>query len=324
MSNRLSIVADAAAFENWFAQPARPSIIVFGNEKGGSGKSTTAMHMIVGLLKRGHRVGSIDLDSRQASLTHYVQNRIQHAAEHANGLELPDHRRLNTPARLESNDNRTKAMRGFASAIEEMRDHDYIVIDTPGAETFLSHLGHVVADTLITPLNDSFFDLDVLIRLDAGGQKILGASAYAHTVLARAERRKELGGPPTNWIVMQTRRAHLESRNRRQLDYLLKELSKRIGFRLVPGLSERVVYRELFTQGLTVLDIDDHADSKQRMQGSSRRAAREEVNALIDLIPEPAPMTWPSQPRPSQQTPQAPSAGISDAVHIEDDTAIPG
>lgn len=289
MSSHLSIAPRPAAFENWFAQSTRPTIVVFGNEKGGSGKSTAAMHMIVGLLKHGCSVGSIDLDPRQASLTHYLQNRIRYAAQCDNSLELPDHRRLDAPAQLDSSDGRTQMLRAFASTIEEMHGRDYIVIDTPGADTFLSHLGHVVADTLITPLNDSFFDLDVLIRLDADGQSILGASNYAHSVLARTERRRDLGGTPTNWIVMQSRRAHLDSRNRRQLDYLLSELSKRIGFRLTPGLSERVVYRELFTQGLTVLDIEERTESLRRTGDHSRRAARDEVNALVRLVHETAP-----------------------------------
>lgn len=324
MGSHLSILPQPAAFENWFAQTARPSIIVVGNEKGGSGKSTAAMHMIVGLLKRRYSVGSIDLDTRQASLTHYVQNRVRYAAEQDGSLELPDHRRLDVPEHLDSNDSRNEALRNFASAIERMQGHDYIVIDTPGAETFLSHLGHVVADTLITPLNDSFLDLDVLIRLDAGGQNILGASAYAHAVLSRSERRKELGGPPTKWIVMQTRRAQLESRNRRQLDRLLEELSKRIGFRLAPGLSERVVYRELFTLGLTVLDIDEHMDANHRAENSSRRAAREEVDRLVSLVADPAPMTWPWRSQPSQQTSQGRSGEESGVAHAEDDKAIRG
>lgn len=291
MNVGLAISPQAAAFENWFAQTARPSIIVVGNEKGGSGKSTAAMHLIIGLLKQGHSVGSIDLDTRQATLTHFVQNRIRHAAQHDNGLELPEHRRLKIPENLDARESRDQVLREFAATIEGLQRRDYIVIDTPGADTFLSQLGHVVADTLITPMNESFLDLDVLVRLDAEGQNILGASAYAQMVLTRAERRRELGGPPPEWIVMQTRRAHIQTRNRRQLEDLLKKLSERIGFRLTPGLSERVVYRELFAQGLTVLDVDDKAPSVRRADDPSRRAARDEVNALVGSITGTKPST---------------------------------
>jgi chromosome partitioning protein len=278
--------AQAGAFQNWFAQTARPTVIVLGNEKGGSGKSTTAMHLIVGLMKRGHSVGSIDLDSRQASLTHYVQNRVRYAAKFGQSLELSEHQRVELQERTDSDTARDQVLRDLAEAIEGMQDCDYIVIDTPGADTFLSQLGHIIADTLITPLNDSFLDLDVLVRLDADGRNILGPSAYARMVLARASRRRDLGGPAPEWIVMRTRRAHLESRNRRDLERLLRQLGKRIGFRLAPGLSERVVYRELFTRGLTVLDVGDDATPAGRPTGASRNAARGEIHALVDLVSE--------------------------------------
>jgi len=277
MSSGFALPAQGGAFQNWFAQTARPAVIVLGNEKGGSGKSTTAMHLIVGLMKQGHSVGSIDLDSRQATLTHYVQNRVRYASKKVNGITLPEHKRIEMQERMESDAARDQVLRDLAEAIESMQDRDYIVIDTPGSETFLSHLGHIIADTLITPLNDSFLDLDVLIRLDADGRNILGPSAYARMVLARAARRRDLGGPAPDWIVMRTRRAHLESRNRRDLERLLGQLGQRIGFRLAPGLSERVVYRELFTRGLTVLDIDDDTTT-------SRDAARGEVGALVDMV----------------------------------------
>ena len=40
-------------------------LIVLGNEKGGSGKSTTAVHIAVALAHDGQRVGMVDLDGRQ-------------------------------------------------------------------------------------------------------------------------------------------------------------------------------------------------------------------------------------------------------------------
>lgn len=287
MRGGLAIASQAGAFQNWFAQPDRAAIIVVGNEKGGSGKSTTAIHLTIGLLKQGCSVGCIDLDMRQASLTHFVANRARLAAAREIPLALPELRRLDVPERIDGAEDRARALREFAAAIERLQRFDYIVIDTPGADSFLSNLGHVVADTLITPLNESYLDLDVLIRLDSDGHTILGASTYAHSVLARSDRRRDLGGPPTEWFIMRARRAHLESRNRRQVDYLLDELSKRIGFRLLPGLSERVVYRELFAQGLTVLDIED--DPHPRTGDASRLAARQEINALVHAITGGAP-----------------------------------
>ena len=56
-------------------QAGSAHVIVLGNEKGGSGKSTTALHIAVALLKAGQRVATIDLDSRQQSFTRYIANR---------------------------------------------------------------------------------------------------------------------------------------------------------------------------------------------------------------------------------------------------------
>lgn len=290
MSGRLAGSAATGEFPNWFTQSTGPSIIVLGNKKGGSGKSTTAMHLIVGLMSRGHSVGSIDLDPRQATLTHYIENRARWAATLDHPLELPAHRCLEVSDLEDTTTARDDETRDLATAIDDMQDRDYIVIDTPGSDSFLSRLGHIVADTLITPLNDSFLDLDVLVRLDADGRNILGPSVYARSVLAWAARRRTLGGPAPDWIVVPTRLAHLGSRNGRDLERLLTDLGGRIGFRLAPGLSERVVYRELFTRGLTVLDIADGFAPWRRLSRSSHAAAQREVWTLLDMIddrPEP-------------------------------------
>ncbi len=271
-------------FRSWFALTRRPWVIVLGNEKGGSGKSTAAMHLIIGLLDRGHRVGSIDLDPRQATLSHYVQNRARFSSQLGRPLELPEHRQVVLSDLADRTAAREDETRELARAIESLTECDYIVVDTPGTDSFLSRLGHLVADTLITPLNDSFLDLDVLVRLDAEGNNILGPSAYSRTVMTRSARRRAMGGPAPDWIVMRTRLAQLHSRNRRDLDRLLTELGDRIGFRLAPGLSERVVYRELFNRGLTVLDLAEEKAPWRRMSGSSHSAARREVRALLDMI----------------------------------------
>src|SRR5579875_2013837 len=71
--------------------PQSAHVVVLGNEKGGSGKSTTALHIAVALLKAGQRVATIDLDSRQKSFTHYIENRRDWAARAGIKLELPTH-----------------------------------------------------------------------------------------------------------------------------------------------------------------------------------------------------------------------------------------
>src|SRR5262245_37005174 len=69
----------------------KPHIIVLGTEKGGSGKSTTAMHLVVALLHEGYSVGSIDCDARQGSFTRYVENRKGTAAQMLVPLPVPRH-----------------------------------------------------------------------------------------------------------------------------------------------------------------------------------------------------------------------------------------
>ena len=258
----------------------RPHVIVLGNEKGGSGKSTTAMHVIVALLNDGWSVGSLDLDARQGTLSRYFENRQATSKEME--LPMPLHRRLQR-----SHDDSVAAQRAdenerFAATMAEFADVDFVVIDTPGSDSHLSRLGHARADTLVTPMNDSFLDLDLLARFDPDGKKILGPSIYAEMVWEQKKARALSDGGSIDWIVMRNRLSHLDARNKRRIGKLLEDLSKRIGFRLAPGLSERVIFRELFARGLTLFDL--------RRKGAgvpltmSHLAARQEVRGLLESI----------------------------------------
>ena len=259
----------------------KPHIIVLGNEKGGSGKSTTAMHLIVALLRSGMSVGSIDLDARQGTLSRYVENRRASAME----LPLPVSRHVPIQAsRVDSVLAAAEEDRGrFGDALAEFKDCDFVVIDTPGSDTGLSRIGHAHADTLVTPLNDSFLDLDLLARLDREGQKILGPSVYAEAVWEQRKRRALTGERAAiDWIVMRNRLSSLDARNKRDIGRLLEQLSRRIGFRLAPGFSERVVFRELFPRGLTLLDLNLGTGGPALKM--SHVAARQEVRALLQAI----------------------------------------
>lgn len=260
----------------------KPHIIVLGNEKGGSGKSTTAMHLIVSLLHEGHLVGSIDLDARQGSLTRYVENRRATAAGMLVPLPLSVHRPVER-SRLDSQAEATRDEEArLNAALAGMAGMDYIVIDTPGSDNSLSRLGHSLADTLITPLNDSFLDLDLLGRVDQDGAKILKLSVYSEMVWEQRKVRAMRRGRPIDWIVMRNRLSSLDARNKRDIGQLLNQLAKRIGFRIAPGFTERVIFRELFPRGLTLLDLSrKDAGVTWRM---SHVAARQEVRALLDSV----------------------------------------
>ncbi len=258
-------------------------IVVIGNQKGGSGKSTTAMHLIVSLLNSGYSVGSVDLDDPQATLSRYLENRRNFMGSADMILSMPEHHTL---ARS-FYDNRAMAQGDELSRLDSCiqslaATNDFIVIDTPGSDSHLSQVGHSYADTLVTPLNDSFIDLDLLAKVDPETHKVIRPSGYAEMVWEQKKARAIRDGGTIDWIVMRNRLSTIGSRNTRAMEQVLGALSKRIGFRIAPGFGERVIFRELFLKGLTLLDLRN-PDSGIRMN-MSHVAARQEVRALLTTI----------------------------------------
>jgi chromosome partitioning protein len=264
--------------------PQSAHVVVLGNEKGGSGKSTTALHIAVALLKAGQRVATIDLDSRQKSFTHYIENRRDWAERARIKLELPTHycvERADGPS-VEANE--AREFDSFAKAISTIEHtHDVVVVDTPGNDTYLMRLAHSMADTLVTPLNDSFVDFDVLATLDPTNFAVTGESHYAEMVREARRQRRLVDGKLTDWIVVRNRLSQLGSRNKRLVGEGINELSKRMAFRCVDGFAERVVYREFFPRGLTALDDLDEATLGTR-PNMSHLTAREEVIGLLNAL----------------------------------------
>jgi chromosome partitioning protein len=258
------------------------TVIVFGNEKGGTGKSTTAMHVIVGLLREGYRVGAIDLDAPQGTLTRYFDNRRVYAAQQGLQLPQPLYRTVGRSELRDSYDAEEEECERLVRAIEALSNCDFIVLDTPGSDNHLSREGHYNADILVTPLNDSFVDLDLLGRLDLTTHKFLLPGHYSEMVCEQNKRRMQRGKASINWIVMRNRLASLDSRNKRNMDLALAVISQKLGLRLVAGFSERVIFRELFLKGLTLLDIRDQATDVTLTM--SHIAALQEVRNVIQAI----------------------------------------
>jgi chromosome partitioning protein len=259
-----------------------PHVITMASAKGGTGKSTTAVHLVAGLLKLGKSVGSIDLDGAQGTLSRYFANRSALARENGQNLAMPRHRRIK-PADSDSRHRVEEAEKAkFRRALTELSDRAYLVIDTPGHDCHLARLGFEYADTLITPLNDSLLDVDILARIDRRKREVLGPSEYCKLVWQENDRRVAQGRRPIDWIVMRNRLGSLETRNNREIQGLLQQLSQRIGFRLEYGLSERVIYRELFLEGLTLLDLLEQPSGGNGYK--SRLHAREEINDLLRAI----------------------------------------
>ena len=274
-----------------------PRLIAVGNQKGGTGKSTLAFHLAVGLMHRGRRVGCVDLDAQQATLTHYLANRSAYAERSEASLPLPAYVGVEPVLvrdRVHAEEQETERLK---AALTTLADCDCVILDTPGSDNHLARLGHANADVLVTPLNDSFLDIDVLARVDREKRLVLGPSGYARMVAQQSEHRIAGGRTPIDWIVLRNRLAQLDAHNTRDMAKLLAQLAERMGFRLLPGLSERMVYRELFYKGLTLLDLpQDQEIGRERL---SHRNARRELDELLDAVAaEPqAPGTLSRQPQ---------------------------
>jgi chromosome partitioning protein len=262
-------------------QSGSAHVVVLGNEKGGSGKSTTALHVAVALLKAGQRVATIDLDCRQQSFTRYIGNRRAWARRTGLNLELPVHRCITPGETMQIADNEASEFREFMAAVGAVeRTFDFIVIDTPGSDSYLMRLAHAMADTLVTPINDSFLDFDVLGTVDPATYAVTGESHYATMVRDARRKRRQLDGASTDWIVVRNRLSTLGSRNKQLVAESLKDLSFRLGFRAIDGFAERIVYREFFPRGLTALDDLDEATLGTR-PSMGHVTAREEVTSLL-------------------------------------------
>lgn len=257
-------------------------IIVVGNEKGGAGKSTVSMHIATALARMGHKVGCLDLDLRQKTMGRYLSNRQIFMAKQGITLptpgysDLPEIDQSAVPEGENINDHRlSMAVAGLEPG------SDFILIDCPGSHTRLSQVAHSLADTLVTPLNDSFIDFDLLAHVDSDGEEITGPSVYSEMVWNARQLRARAGLSPIDWIVVRNRLGAQNMVNKDKMERVINKLSERIGFRTAPGFNERVIFRELFPRGLTLLDLRDIGVKGLNI---SNVAARNELRGLIAAL----------------------------------------
>lgn len=257
-------------------------IIVVGNEKGGAGKSTVSMHLATALARMGHSVSGLDLDLRQRTFGRYIENRKAFLKQAK--LDLPSPSLTELPeikaASLKPGENIYDHRLSAAVASMEP-NNDFILIDCPGSHTRLSQVAHSLADTLVTPLNDSFIDFDLLAHTDAMGDKITGPSVYSEMVWTARQLRAQAGLTPIDWVVVRNRMGAQRMVNKDKMERAILNLSKRIGFRIAPGFNERVIFRELFPRGLTLLDLKDIGVKQLNI---SNVAARQELRDLIKSL----------------------------------------
>lgn len=256
----------------WIKYPVsqhRGHIIVFANEKGGVGKSTTAFHTCIALCNAGESVAALDVDLRQLTLHRALWARQE--SERDFGVSLP------TPEQImlvQQNENELETKLQMARI-----HHSFIIIDVGGHDSPIARRAIFMADTIVTPVNDSFIDLDMLGRIDprTGDLKILGN--FARLVEHLKEPGVALRPKALDWVVMQNRSRNFATRNERKVLEALEKIAPVAGFRLVPGLRERVTYRELFPMGLTLFDLEAIPGL-----GKLQPNAREEIWAMLRAL----------------------------------------
>jgi len=257
-------------------------IIVVGNEKGGAGKSTVSMHVATALSRMGHKVGCLDLDLRQKTLGRYISNRTAYLEKAGLSLPTPSYHDLPEIDQSSLAPGENVYDHRLSAAVAGLEpESDFILIDCPGSHARLAQVAHSLADTLITPLNDSFVDFDLLAHVDTEGEDITGPSVYSEMVWNARQLRSQAGLAPIDWIVVRNRMGAQAMVNKEKMERVINKLSKRIGFRTAPGFNERVIFRELFPRGLTLLDLKDLGVKGMNI---SNVAARQELRDLIKSL----------------------------------------
>lgn len=256
------------------------SVIVVGNEKGGAGKSTIAIHIATALLHGGAKVAILDLDLRQQTLGHFFANRAAWLAANAAEAPMPIQHAISAAGDALAKSPDADQLARFEAAFAEVSESaDFVLIDTPGSDTAISRAAHSRADLIVTPMNDSFVDFDMLGVVDPVTLDLKRHSLYAETVWSCRKQRATVERKQIDWVVLRNRLAPTEARNRRRLDERVEALSRKVGFRVGPGLRDRVIYRELFPFGLTVADLS--TTIRPVAMGLQHVAARQELRALM-------------------------------------------
>lgn len=270
-------------------------VIVLGNEKGGSGKSTTGFHLAIYLLYQGFSVATIDVDSRQQTFTTYITNRREWSRKKKIRVPHPTHFHLPLTRGDSARQNQRVEFDLFRQAVMEVeREVDFIVIDTPGFDTHLTRLAHSLADTLVTPLNDSLIDLDVIAHIDPETGELKELSHYARLVQRARKERLAIDGQTIDWVLVRNRISMLSSRNMRLVQTGMERTALRLGCRVADGIAERVIFRSLFPVGMTVFDPLDN-DILGGLPSMSHISARQEYRQLVEALNLPSREHVPSE-----------------------------
>jgi chromosome partitioning protein len=198
-------------------------------------------------------------------------------------LAIPHHHVIDTAPQ----DSRTVAeedeRRRLAEAVDDLRSRcDVIVLDCPGGDPPLARSAHQLADCLVTPINDSFVDLDLLLQFRPGSFQVLDLGVYFRLIWQIRNERRKANQDVFDWVVLRNRLSGLADQNKRNLIWVLEKIAPIMRFRLADGLGERIIFRQLFQQGLTVFDIDE--PDVGLAPTKSHSAALGELHGLLDAL----------------------------------------
>jgi chromosome partitioning protein len=223
-------------------------IVVVGSIKGGTGKSTIALHLATLAMQENYDVYTYDMDFPQFSFERFFRNR--------KNSNLPVWKRH-------------LSFKDFTQ-IPDMNEEGLHIIDTPGRyDQDLINI-HKRADVIITPVNDSFIDIDTLMEVDRERWGKLGS--YYELIFENKKNK-----PDSLWLVVRSRSSTLNSLHKKDMESRLEDLSRKLDFKLLQGLKERTIFRELFAKGQTVFDL------KNKL-AISQLAAKMEIKLLFKEI----------------------------------------
>ena len=170
----------------------------------------------------------------------------------------------------------------FENLVKQLNDkYDFIVIDTPGNDNILNRHAHFLADTIITPINDSFLDVDLLGKVDSKDYTKAIPSVYSAMVWEQKKNKALKRKEEISWVVVRNRLSSIDIINKRNVGSAIKALGKRLGFSVVPGFCDRVIFKELFLKGLTLLDTKQINKVKVN---PSIIAARQELREFVESL----------------------------------------
>ncbi|MCJ8324116.1 MAG: AAA family ATPase [Rhizobiales bacterium] len=258
-------------------------VIVLGNEKGGTGKTTLAIHLLLGLQANGARVAAIDLDGRVGGFSRFLKNREAWAKNSRQNIYTPPFFTVSASQDNDINKREQEEFAGFAGAVEKLEHiSDYLILDLPSGDTYLGRLAHSMADILITPINDGFLDVNVLGDVDNVDYSVNGINPYGQYVMDCLARRKNIDGSGFDWLLVKNRVSSLGAKHKQKVDKALTNLADKLGATIASNIGDRVIFRELYAMGLSVFDVLDRQTGVKAT--ASHNEAKREILDLIEFI----------------------------------------